>query len=154
MYIEKVEHNGKVHIGVSTIDTSLPVDALLPAAQAQLGRAIDAAAGKARQAFVSNGELVAQEYQLAKQEAADWLANGKDETAIPSSVADHVAMTGQSTEEAAQEIVATAELWEQALSGIRSLRLGGKTAVRNADTIKGAEQAANEAIAQLKAYRP
>lgn len=154
MYIEKVKHNGKIHIGVSTVDTSLPASSLLPAAQSQLGRDIDTAAGKARNAFVSPGELVEQEYHLAKQEAQAWLDGGKDETAIPSSVSDHMAMFGVGAEAAATEIVATAEQWEQALATIRSARLGGKAAVRSAETIETAEQAAKAAIAELDAIRP
>ncbi|MFI2817660.1 hypothetical protein [Vreelandella piezotolerans] len=154
MYIEKVKHNGKIHIGVSTVDTSLPASSLLPAAQSQLGRDIDTAAGNARAAFVSPGSYIDQEYLLAKQEAQAWLDNGKDANAIPSSVEDHMAMFEVGAEAAAQEIVATAEAWETALREIRQLRLGGKAAVRKAETIEAAEAAAKEAIEQLNRYRP
>ena len=154
MYIEKVKHNGKIHIGVSTVDTSLPASSLLPAAQSQLGRDIDTAAGNARAAFVSPGSYIDQEYLLAKQEAQAWLENGKDANAIPSSVSDHMAMFEVGAEAAAQEIVATAEAWETALREIRQLRLGGKAAVRKAETIEAAEAAAKEAIEQLNRYRP
>ncbi|WP_159176388.1 MULTISPECIES: hypothetical protein [Halomonadaceae] len=115
---------------------------------------IDTAAGNARAAFVSPGSYIDQEYLLAKQEAGEWLANGKDETAIPSSVSDHMAMFGVSAEAAAQEIVATAEAWETALRDIRNLRLGGKAAVQRADTIEAAEEAAQQTIEQLNRYRP
>ena len=115
---------------------------------------IDTAAGNARAAFVSPGSYIDQEYQLAKQEASDWLANGKIEAEVPSSVQDHIAMFGVSAEVAAQKIVTTAEEWEQALAAIRSVRLGGKSSVRRADTIEAAEQAAQAAIAQLDAIRP
>lgn len=154
MYIEKVKHNGKIHIGVSTVDTSLPASSLLPAAQSQLGRDIDTAAGNARAAFVSPGSYIDQEYLLAKQEAQAWLDNGKDANAIPSSVEDHMAMFEVGAAVAAQEIVATAEAWETALREIRQLRLGGKAAVRKAETIEAAEAAAKEAIEQLNRYRP
>ncbi len=154
MYIEKVKHNGKIHIGVSTVDTSLPASSLLPAAQSQLGRDIDTAAGNARAAFVSPGSYIDQEYLLAKQEAQAWLDNGKDANAIPSSVSDHMAMFKVEAEAAANEIVATAKAWETALREIRQLRLGGKAAVRKAETIEAAEAAAKEAIEQLNRYRP
>ncbi|KIN13904.1 hypothetical protein [Halomonas sp. KHS3] len=132
----------------------LPLDELLNAVNAQLNDEIDTAAGNARAAFVSPGSYIDQEYLLAKQEASDWLAGGKDETAIPSSVSDHMAMFEVSAEAAAQEIVATAEQWETALRDIRNLRLSGKAAVQRADTIEAAEESAQQAIEQLNRYRP
>jgi len=143
-----------VAFSVDTNETDIPMPNLLKAAIIQLGVSIDTAAGSARAAFVSTGSYIEQEYQLAKQEASEWLANGKDEAAIPSSVSDHMAMFGVGAEASATEIVATAEQWEQALATIRSARLGGKSAVRSAETIEAAEQAAQAAIAQLKAIRP
>lgn len=115
---------------------------------------IDTAAGNARAAFVSPGSYIDQEYLLAKQEARAWLDNGKDKSDVPSSVQDHITMFDVSAEAAAQEIVATAEAWETALREIRQLRLGGKAAVRQAETIEAAETAAKETIEQLNNYRP
>lgn len=154
MIIGKVSNGGSTAWNLDSETTNLPLSILLPAAQAQLGSDIDTAAGNARAAFVSPGSYIDQEYLLAKQEAADWLANGKDENAIPSSVSDHMAMFEVDAETAATEIVATAEQWEQALGAIRSARLGGKAAVRRADTIEAAEAAAQQAIEQLNRYRP
>lgn len=154
MIIKFLKEGGARHYMVDTSNSTLPYDLLLSGAVAQLSRDVDAAAGKARNAFVSPGELVEQEYNLAKQEAQAWLDGGKDETAIPSSVSDHMAMFGVGAEAAATEIVATAEQWEQALATIRSARLGGKSAVRVAETIEAAEQAAKAAIAELNAIRP
>lgn len=150
-------HNGISYVVTSSeelIQKGVPASVVISAVHADLGNGIDTAAGTARAAFVSPGTLVEQEYHLAKSEAQAWLENGKDESAIPASVADHIAMTGQSAEAAAQEIVDTALAWEQALATIRSARLIGKTAVRNAETIEAAEQAAQEAIASLNAIRP
>lgn len=152
-----VRHNG---VSYSNFDPAVAVNAGMSAAAVvtavhdTLSKLIDSAAGQARAAFVSPGTLVEQEYHLAKQEASDWLANGKDETAIPSSVADHMSMFDVGAEAAAQEIVTTAEQWEQALATIRSARLGGKAAVRSAETIEAAEQAAKAAVAELNAIRP
>jgi hypothetical protein len=115
---------------------------------------VDQAAGKARSAFVSPGSYIDQEYLLAKQEAQAWLDGGKDLNAIPSSVEDHMAMFDVDAETAAQEIVATAAQWEQALTQIRRARLGGKAAVRNAETIEAKEAAAADAIATLNDIRP
>lgn len=154
MYIAKVKHDGNLYLGIHSQETWLPLSAVLPAAMAQLSDDIDTAAGNARAAFVSPGSYIDQEYLLAKQEAQAWLDNGKDANAIPSSVSDHMAMFEVGAEAAATEIVATAEAWETALREIRQLRLGGKAAVRQAETIEAAEAAAKEAIEQLKRYRP
>lgn len=154
MYIAKVKHDGNLYLGIHSQETWLPLSAVLPAAMAQLSDDIDTAAGNARAAFVSPGSYIDQEYLLAKQEAQAWLDNGKDANAIPSSVSDHMAMFEVEAEAAANEIVATAEAWETALREIRQLRLGGKAAVRQAETIEAAEVAAEGAIDQLNRYRP
>ncbi len=157
MQIEKVRHNGRSYTNASYEDLiahGVPHQVVMQSAATQLGRDVDAAAGVARSAFVSPGPYIDQEYQQAKQEAQAWLDGGKDANAIPSSVSDHMAMFGVGAEAAATEIVATAEQWEQALSTIRSARLGGKAAVRSAETVEAAEQAAKAAIAELNAIRP
>lgn len=132
----------------------VPGELIIEAHHRALNNDIDTAAGNARAAFVSPGSYIDQEYLLAKQEAQAWLDNGKDANAIPSSVSDHMAMFEVGAEAAATEIVATAEAWETALREIRQLRLGGKAAVRQAETIEAAEAAAEEAIEQLNRYRP
>lgn len=156
MIIKSQVISGAHVLNYDTIENfnKLPLEELLNAVNAQLSDEIDTAAGNARAAFVSPGSYIDQEYLLAKQEAGEWLANGKDEKAIPSSVSDHMAMFEVSAEAAAQEIVATAEAWETALRDIRNLRLGGKAAVQRADTIEAAEEAAQQAIEQLNRYRP
>lgn len=154
MLLTKVDYQERTHWNVDTHDSSLPLSVLLSVAQLQLGKHIDTAAGNARAAFVSPGSYIDQEYLLAKQEAQAWLDNGKDANAIPSSVSDHMAMFEVEAEAAATEIVATAEAWETALREIRQLRLGGKAAVRQAETIEAAEAAAKGAIEQLNRYRP
>lgn len=150
-------HNGTAYTHfepLDAIEAGVPAAVIVKAVQHHFGRLIDTAAGVARAAFVSPGSYIDQEYLLAKQEAAAWLANGKDENAIPSSVQDHIDMFGVSAEAAASEIVATAEAWEKALREIRQLRLGGKAAVSRAETIEEAEAAAEQAIEQLNRYRP
>lgn len=154
MLINKIKHEGNVYYGIDSNKTDLPITVIRASVINTLGEQIDSAAGRARAAFVSPGSYIDQEYLLAKQEAGEWLANGKDETAIPSSVSDHMAMFEVSAEAAAKEIVATAEQWETALRDIRNLRLGGKAAVQRADTIEAAEEAAQQAIEQLNRYRP
>ncbi|WP_447894241.1 hypothetical protein [Vreelandella sp. GE22] len=154
MRIQKVSFEGNTFYNVDTLDEKIPKQVLMKAYADQLCNEIDTAAGSARAAFVSPGSYIDQEYLLAKQEATDWLANGKDAKAIPSSVQDHITMFEVKAEAAAKAIIATAEQWETALRGIRKLRLGGKAAVQRAETIEAAEEAAHQAIEQLKQYRP
>lgn len=138
----------------TAIEVGVPHKVVMSAVQARMAERIDTAAGAARAAFVSPGSYIDQEYLLVKQESQAWLDNGKDANAIPSSVSDHMAMFEVGAEAAATEIVATAEAWEIALREIRQLRLGGKAAVRQAETIKTAEAAAKAAIEHLNRYRP
>ena len=138
----------------AAVSAGMSAEAVVSAVHGALSELIDSAAGQARASFVSPGSYIDKEYLLAKQEAQGWLDGGKDEAAIPSSVSDHMAMFGVGAEAAATEIVATAEQWEQALATVRSARLGGKAAVRSAETIEAAEQAAKAAIAELNAIRP
>jgi hypothetical protein len=154
--IPKIEHQGLSHwnVPVDGEGSALPNEVIHAALTRLLNHDIDTAAGNARAAFVSPGSYIDQEYLLAKQEAQAWLDNGKDANAIPSSVSDHMAMFEVDPEAAATEIVATAGAWETALRDIRQLRLGGKTAVRQAETIEAAEAAAKAAIEQLNRYRP
>ncbi|WP_447928384.1 hypothetical protein [Vreelandella sp. EE27] len=154
MLINSATIGDSVVYGVDTDTTTIPLNKLLSAAHDQLGANIDKAAGLAREAFVSPGAYIDQEYQLAKTEAANWLANGKDAKAIPSSVQDHITMFEVKAEAAAKSIIATAEQWETALREIRNLRLGGKAKVQRAETIEAAEEAGNEAITNLNQYRP
>ncbi|UQI40963.1 hypothetical protein [Vreelandella venusta] len=154
MIIDSVIYDGRSYWNVDSDTTKLPTSIILGEAKKKAYVDIDTAAGNARAAFVSPGSYIDQEYLLAKQEAVAWLESGKDENAIPSSVQDHIDMFGVSAEAAATEIVATAEQWELALGAIRSARLGGKAAVQRAETIEAAEAAAQQAIEQLKNYRP
>ena len=156
MIIKMLTHGGRRHFNIDTKgDTKdIPYNVLLSAVSEQLGGNVDTAAGRARASFVSPGSYIDQEYLLAKTEAQAWLDGGKDQSAIPSSVEDHMAMFEVGAEAAATEIVATAEAWETALREIRQLRLGGKAAVRQAETIEAAESAAKAAIEQLNQYRP
>ena len=130
------------------------VSDLVDSATAQLGRDIDTAAGNARAAFVSPGALIEQEYLVAQRAAETWLNDGADANAVPPSVQDHADVYNVTPQEAAIEIVATAAQWEQVMQQVRHLRMQGKAAVRAADTIDAAEQAAQQTIEQLNRFRP
>lgn len=152
-----IDYNGKRLVNFTKDDAlshGVPMSVVLAAFKRGFESSVDSAAGKARSAFVSLGAYIDQEYLLAKQEAQAWLDGGKDQSAIPSSVEDHIAMFDVGAEAAAQEIVATAAQWEQALGMIRRVRLGGKSDVRAAETIEAAEAAAQDAIAALNDIRP
>lgn len=142
------------HTPLQLLEKGVPGEDVVSAVHEHFAALIDKEAGLARAAFVSPGSLIEHEYQLAKAEATAWLEAGKPEGEVPTCVQDHVEMYEVSAEEAAQAIVDTAAAWEQAMREIRTLRLAGKTAVRKAETIEAAEQAAEDAIAQLKQYRP
>ncbi|MFP3441017.1 hypothetical protein R0K18_25100, partial [Pantoea sp. SIMBA_133] len=95
MKIKQLKHNEVIYsdfLSVDLLEKGVPLEVVMNAAHGQLGIDIDNDAGNARAAFVSPGSYIDQEYLLAKQEAGEWLANGKDETAIPSSVQDHIDM--------------------------------------------------------------
>lgn len=153
-----VMHNGFEHTSndgaKGLIKMGIPTSLVVGALRLKLEKDIDSAAGHARAAFVSPGSYIDHEYLLAKQEAQAWLDNGKDESAVPSSVEDHMAMFDVGPEAAARAIIETAAQWEQALTLIRRVRLGGKSDVRNAETVEAAEAAAQDAIAALSDIRP
>lgn len=112
---------------------------------------IDLAAGKARDAFVSPGQYVAEEYRLAKQDADAWVAAGKPSDAVPDSIAVWAQARGWTPEQAAQDILDTEAAWMSALSAIRQARLLGKAAVDAAPDDADFDAVAAPYIAQLEA---
>lgn len=113
--------------------------------------AIDLAAGKARNAFVSPGDYVAEEYRLAKQDADAWVAAGKPSDAVPDSIAVWAQARGWTAEQAAQDIIDTEAAWMDALAAIRQARLLGKAAVDAAADDADFDAVAGPYIAQLAA---
>lgn len=153
MIIPHITHDGLTHYNVNTDTSALPATLLLGPAQKKLVSQVDTAAGNARQAFVSAGYLIEEEYRLAKTEAVAWREAGEP-AEVPVSVQDAADAMGITPSQAAQEIVDTATAWESALADIRRQRLAGKAAVRAAETVDAAEQAAHDAIVALNGYRP
>lgn len=113
--------------------------------------AIDAAAGDARQAFVSIGWGVEEEYRLAKQQADAWIAAGKPADAVPPAVAVWAQARGWTAEQAVQDILDTEAAWMAALAAIRQARLLGKAAVDAAPDDADFAVVAAPYIAQLEA---
>ncbi|WP_343077454.1 hypothetical protein [Pseudomonas sp.] len=92
--------------------------------------AIDTTAGKVRVQFVSAGELIELEYQLAAKEVAAWRAAGSDPEAVPVAIQSGADYSQITVEEAAAEIEQTANAWNSVLLQIRAVRLNGKRAIR------------------------
>ena len=114
---------------------------------------IDAAAGRARARFVSPGVLVAEEYRAARDAVQRWRDAGTPADDVPPEIQSGADYRDITHEQAAAEIEQTAGAYETGLSSIRTVRLTGKKAVREAsgDDI---DAAADAAIAQLDAIQP
>lgn len=147
LYTSNEGVRGLVNLGV-------PEEDAFSAFLVYLERAIDTAAGNARAAFVSPGALVEQEYKLIQQEAESWLEAGADETKVPGYLQAHLDAYGGTARQAVDAILGKAAQLNEALMHIRTLRMQGKAAVRTAETIDAAEQAAQQAIEQLNRFPP
>lgn len=111
-------------------------------------RAIDNAADTARQRIVGDPVRVI-EYQVAEADAAAFKNAGYTGT-VPPSIGVWAQAKGWTAQQAADDILAAAASWRQALIGLRQARLVGKEAVRNAADDAGANAAGDSAIAQIK----
>lgn len=112
--------------------------------------AIDAAADSVYVAIggPSPGRLA--EYQQASTDASAFKAAGY-EGAVPVTVSCWTqANPGWTDQQAADDIIATAEKWITALQGIRSARLLGKYAVMQAATVAAAQAAAQSAMSNIQ----
>lgn len=115
--------------------------------------AIDSAAGNARAAFPSPGSLVDAEYYLAERQAREYKAAGYSGT-VPGSVQSWADVSGMTAQQAADDIIATADQWYGVLEVIRSARLSGKAAVDAAADHAAVDAAAASAVAALDTIRP
>lgn len=110
---------------------------------------IDHRADALRLAIVGDPVRV-EEYRLARDEAAAFI--GANYTgAVPPTVQAWATAKTWTAQQAADDIAATAQAWESALYAIRSIRLIGKEAVRNAATDSAAQAAYATALSQLQA---
>lgn len=118
---------------------------------------IDSAAGNARQRFVSTGTLIDMEYKLAQEQTKAWREAGSPANNVPDAITSWAAAAGMTDEEAAADIEATANAWEQVLIAVRQIRLAGKAAVDAAADQGTADDMMNVAqpyIDQLDALAP
>ena len=109
---------------------------------------IDNAADSARQRIVGDAVRVV-EYQVAEADATAYKAAGYTGS-VPASVGVWAQAKGWTAQQAADDILAAAASWRQALIGLRQARLMGKEAVRQAADIDAAVTAAAQAVGQIK----
>lgn len=110
---------------------------------------IDCRADAIRLSIVGDPVRV-EEYRLARDEAAAYIAAGYA-GAVPPTVQAWATAKTWTAQQAADDIAVTAQAWESALYAIRSVRLIGKEAVRNAASDASAQSAHDVAISQLAA---
>lgn len=120
-------------------------------------RGIDTEAGNARSRFVSAGQLVAEEYMQAESAANQWTDAGRPSDEVPADVQVWADAAGMTPDQAANDILATAQNWRGVITTIRQIRLAGKAAVDAATDLGTADDMATAAqpyIDQLEALKP
>ena len=129
---------------------------LAPAAErrAIAKNSIDTAAGAARYRFVSNGQLIEEEYRLTLQQVKAWRAAGSPAEAIPFGLQSWINAAGIDAEEAASGIEQTAADWDTALLTIRQVRLAGKASIDASDDSVDFDAMAQVYIDQLNSFNP
>lgn len=153
------------HYKIDALGEKPPADALFeepsepekPVAErkADLCKKIDLAADEARKRFVSPGDLIEKEYEVALQQAKDWLDAGMPDP-VPSAVQSGMAASNNTltAEQAAQQILDMAAAWEGVLMATREVRLTGKAAVNAAADDADFDAVAQPFLGQLEAIKP
>ena len=95
--------------------------------------AIDTAADAARARHRSIGRLIDIEYQQVIEAHGLWYINGYDDAKCPEEIRAWADAEGITCQQAASEIAEAAAHREAVISQIRSIRLAGKAAVRQAE---------------------
>lgn len=112
-------------------------------------RSIDSVADAARLA-IAGDPLRVVEYERAAAEAKAYQDAGYTGTVQPT-VQSWAEAKGWTGKQAADDILAEADAWNTALYGLRDMRLKGKEAVRQADSVAAAQAAADTVITQIRA---
>lgn len=115
-------------------------------------RELDGFAGMVRRRFAW-GDFIDEEYQLAKEEAEAFAAAGYADP-VPDAVqswADAAALTAQ---QAADDILATRDAYNNALRAVRRHRLVGKSQIAAATTRRAAYERFIEYRGHLDAIQP
>lgn len=142
--VTKLQHVRLVDGQVCDITTSPTLNEVIT----ELCRRIDTVADAARLA-IAGDPLRVVEYERAATEAQAYKDAGYTGTAPPAvkSWADAKNWDGQ---RAADNILIEAAVWNQALYGIRDMRLKGKEAVRNTADEATAQASADAVISQIR----
>lgn len=140
--------------GEWTVEHSAPQPSALDAAKINAKARIDIEAGEARAAFPSAGTLVDAEYYRAEAEARAFAAADYPDGAAPASVQSWADVMGWTAQQAADDIIATADGWYQVLDAIRAARLAGKAAIDAAPDIAAINAASAATLATLATIRP
>lgn len=141
---------------IDTLGVEPPAGALFeepPRTVEELHGAIDEAAGRARNRFVSPGLLIDQEYREAEAAANQWQADGEPSAAVPDEVQAWADAAGMSASAAAADILQTGADWRSVLRQVRRARLEGKSATAAA-IASDREAIAQTYIDQLDAMAP
>lgn len=113
---------------------------------------IDAAAGQARNRFVSTGALIEEEYRAAALDVELWRSAGSDSADAPDSLSSWAQISGQTLEAAASKIEQTAAGYHSALLAIRQIRLAAKAEIDVAET--GIDETTEGFLQQLAGITP
>tara|TARA_B100000929_G_scaffold145143_1_gene114971 strand:+ start:1566 stop:2201 length:636 start_codon:yes stop_codon:yes gene_type:complete len=121
-------------------------------AEVQVGSeaVVDFLAGETREYFVSQGQLIQEEYRYAREEAQKWVDAGKPVDAIPDAVQVWMGANDMTADEVVADIEQTALAWEAALGAIRNARLTAKGAIRKATDIVAVQQVVQTARDQFE----
>ena len=145
-----VAARGNEGIGwVETSGTFVPPPEIMD--RAALALEIDKAADALRLSIVGD-PLRVEEYRIAREEATAFVAANYSGT-VPSSVQSWATAKSWTPKQSADDIMHTAQLWSSALYAIRTIRLTGKEAVRNAADATAANTAYQTALGQLTALK-
>lgn len=113
---------------------------------------LDTAADRVRAADRSVGQYLDVEYQLVAQALADYRSDPDAE--VPESIQSYASAEGLTVEDAAQQIAEAAARADDLLQTVRSIRLAGKAAIRNAGDDADLMETAQPYIDQLNAIQP
>lgn len=130
--------------------TSTPKD--LTPIKEQFKNDVDVNCGNVREAVVSRGDFIAEEYRVAYEEAVAF-KNASYLGTPPASIQTWAVVKNQTPQWAADDVIATRDQYVTLLNAIRDVRLKSKAAIDAAttpDEILAAFADANVAIAAIK----
>lgn len=94
---------------------------------------VDKMAGHCRVKCTAPGEMILAEYQIAEDEAVEWVASDFAGDA-PSSVSSWAQASGMTPQQAADDIVTSAVAFKNRINAIRQIRMAAKAAIDAATT--------------------